>query len=200
MNAMKADFPGRLSQTFCIALRTCVCGLAMAWPLAAMAQIGGTYSGQSLDDKDMINVTVSIDNIQFTATPTQDDCGRKFYLRGSIKHGTTGADRGSIVGTMLRCTTKELKQKCGLEDFYPIPFDATYVLNATGTLQITTRYSMQWWNLTDCKLSKPKNGSALLTLKKVVPPSPNASPNPIPTPNIGNTLYQVIKRLSPTKF
>jgi hypothetical protein len=174
---MKGAFPERLSQTFCIALRTCVCAVAMAWPLAAMAQIGGVYSGQSLDGTDMIEVSALIEDIQFTATPNQSDCGRVFYLRGTIRHGTTGADRGSISGTMLRCTTKQLQAKCGLEDFYPIPFDATYVLNATGTLQITTRYSMQWWNLTDCKLSKPKNGSALLTLKKVAPSSPNGSPS-----------------------
>jgi hypothetical protein len=158
-------------------LRTCVRAVAMAWPLAAMAQIGGVYSGQSLDGTDMIEVSALIEDIQFTATPNQSDCGRVFYLRGTIRHGTTGADRGSISGTMLRCTTKQLKEKCRLEDFYPIPFDATYVLDATGTLQITTRYSMQWWNLTDCKLSKPKNGSALLILKKVAPSSPNGSPS-----------------------
>ncbi len=145
------------------ALRTCACAMAISWPCAATAQTGGksggkgspiastsVFTGQSSDGT---RVNVIISGTQFTAIPTDDGCGRPYYLQGFMKFSTEGADRGAISGTMLRCTTKALIAKCGQREFYPVNFDATYELIPAGptrTLRISIHhYPKEIWNKTD---------------------------------------------------
>jgi hypothetical protein len=181
MNAMKAAFPGRLSQTFCIALRTCVYCATMAWAFSATAQTGvngasstSVFNGQLADGT---GVSVIINGTQFTAIPTSNTCGRQYYLSGFIKYGTQGADRGTMAGTMLRCTNPELKTNCNQQDFYPVNFDATYELLPQGhtrTLRINIQhYPRQIWNKTDCKLFKTDKGTDVLIVSEVAPSSSN---------------------------
>lgn len=90
------------------ALRTCACAMAISWPCAATAQTGGksggkgsssastsVFTGQSSDGT---RVNVIINDTQFTAIPTDDGCHRLYYLTGSVKFSTDGADRGTILG------------------------------------------------------------------------------------------------------
>jgi len=172
------------------ALRTCACAMAISWPFAATAQTGGNgsssantsvFTGQSSDGTDMVSVNVIINDTQFTAIPTDDGCGRPYYLQGFMRFSTEGADRGTISGTMLRCTNKELIAKCGQRENYPVNFDATYELIPAGptrTLRISIHhYSKEIWNKTDCKLFRTDNGSGVLILHEVVPSWPNNSPS-----------------------
>ena len=89
------------------ALRTCASAMAISWPFAATAQTGGkgsssantsVFTGQSSDGTDMVSVNVIINDTQFTAIPTDDGCHRLYYLTGSVKFSTDGADRGTILG------------------------------------------------------------------------------------------------------
>jgi hypothetical protein len=190
------------------ALRMCVCGVAMAWPFAATAQTGGksaggssstsVFSGQLADGtgvKLVINGTqnsrsnpnntinpINTIAVSFTAVTNEDPPCRPYYLSGFMKFGTEGADRGTMSGTMLRCTNPELKANCHQKDFYPVDFDATYLFSKgpPRALSITiNHYPRQIWNKNDCKLFRTDKGSDKLIVREVVPPSPNGSPNSI---------------------
>jgi hypothetical protein len=90
-----------------------------------------------------------------------DECGRTFYLSGVL---TPNASRtgGTFSGTMVRCTNKELKDKCAA---LGRPIGENYNKPATGTFRnesfgliLNVTYQAEKWLKNECKFEKSDTG------------------------------------------
>jgi hypothetical protein len=92
-----------------------------------------------------------------------DDCGRDFYFKGVLRADAIG-QRGTVTGTMKRCTNRELKEKCpALGENYTKPVTGTFNNESYG-LSLQLNYEAEKWNKDDCKFAKREHGSDVVVI------------------------------------
>jgi hypothetical protein len=162
----------------------CLCSAALfitahrALAQTATGYMGGYVFTGSLDDG-----TRAMANIAGTANPSQ----AWLYLAASCPLDSVTATltyhtarRGSLAGTMKRCTNPELMH-CGLGPTYDTPCTGEFRLRPTGTagqtqLDLKLEFDMEIWNKDKCAKDHKERREVRAELIDVA----NASPRPSP--------------------
>lgn len=114
--------------------------------------------------------------------PRNDQCGRTYFIRGVLSVAPN-LNRGTIAGTMRRCSSRELIVSCEHAPSYETGFSGTVIRDETHrrlTLHLT--YTMEIWNEETCKKERNEPQTEIIQLLY----QPPTGPAPTTTQQLGD--------------
>ena len=128
----------------------------------------------------VLNNGGAIDSVLNGQVPCPNNTARKFFVKGDVK-GTR------IVGTMQRCTTQELVDKCSLDPVW----EPNMVIDSVSDEQLSGTYHTEWWkgngNRTGCPYTRDPGGDhdVAFTMTRTTPPTTTLPGGSSPCPDTG---------------